>query len=375
METKKRIIRNTESKVQKYRFMVQSIFALLCLWIGIDFFMFVQYLERNGAVTYFNRPPGVDGFLPISSMMSLYLFLSTGEIHSAHPAGMFIFSAILVMSFVFGKSFCSWLCPVGFISELIGDFGEKLFKRKMVLPRWIDLPLRSLKYLLLCFLFYSVFFLMNVSAVKAFLDSPYNQAADLKMYYFFADISRFALVVLGSLFVLSILIRNFWCRFLCPYGALLGVISFFSPHKIKRNPVSCIDCGLCAKACPSAIKVDKVITVYSDECNSCLSCVDACPVEDTLMMQPVYTKKKLSKKYIGFGVVIVFLTVTGIGMFTGHWQNNITKEEYLVHYKMMGSYGHPMGTAEVKEFDKESSLKASQNKLEIKKNKFHTIKY
>ena len=374
MKTKKKIIRNTEKSIQKYRFIIQSVFALLCVWIGIDFYRFAHFLETNGAAKFFNRPPGVDGFLPISSMMSLYLFISTGEIHSAHPAGIFIFIAILVMSLVFGKSFCSWLCPVGFISELIGDFGEKIFKRKLTLPRWIDIPLRSLKYLLLGFLFYSVFFLMNISAVKAFLDSPYNQVADLKMYYFFADISRFSLIVLSSLFVLSILIRNFWCRFLCPYGALLGIISFFSPNKIKRNPISCIDCGLCTKACPSAIKVDKVITVYSDECNSCLSCVDACPVADTLEMKPVFMKKKFSKKYVAFGVIIIFLLVTGIAMITGHWQNNITKEEYMVHYRLMNSYGHPMGTSQVKQFNKESGTGTSQNKLNETKNNIHAIR-
>jgi polyferredoxin len=112
-------------------------------------------------------------------MMSFYLFISTGEIHWAHPAGMFIFSAIILMSLFFGKSFCSWLCPVGFISELIGDFGEKIFKRKIKLPTWIDIPLRSLKYLLLGFLFYAVFVLMDLTAVRAFLNSPYNQVADL----------------------------------------------------------------------------------------------------------------------------------------------------------------------------------------------------
>lgn len=374
IKMKKKIIRNTDKPVQKYRFIVQSSFAALCVWIGIDFYRFVHFLETNGAVQFFNRPPGVDGFLPISSMMSLYLFLSTGEIHSADPAGIFIFIAILIMSFVFGKSFCSWLCPVGFISELIGDFGEKIFKRKLTLPRWIDIPLRSLKYLLLGFFLYSIFFLMDISTVKAFLDSPYNQVADLKMYYFFADISRFTLIVLGSLFILSVFIRNFWCRFLCPYGALLGIISFFSPNKIKRNPVSCIDCGLCAKACPSAIKVDKVITVYSDECNSCLSCVDACPVADTLEMKPLFIKKKVSKKYVVFGVVIIFLSITGIAMLTGHWQNNITKEEYLIHYKLMNSYGHPMGTSEVKEFRKEAGAETSQDKPDAAKNDFHAIK-
>jgi len=370
MEIKTKIIRNKEKPIQNYRFIIQSSFALLCVWIGIEFCLFNRYLETGGTAAFFHRPSGVDGFLPISSFMSFYLFITTGEIHYAHPAGLFIFLAIILVSFVFGKAFCSWLCPVGFISELVGDFGEKLlkkiFKRRIHLPRWIDYPLRSLKYLLLGFLLYSVFFLMSTVAIQAFLDSPYNIVADFKMYYFFADISQTTLIILAGLFILSIFIRNFWCRFLCPYGALLGIVSFLSPNKIKRNAVSCIDCGLCAKACPSYIKVDKVKTVISDECNTCLSCVDACPVEDTLDLKSVLTNnKKVNKKYVAIGVVSIFMLVTGYGMISGHWDNNISKKEYLIHYKMMNSYGHPTGTAAIKEFNKEAASNNINEKNKI----------
>jgi polyferredoxin len=365
MKTKTKVIKNTEKPIQKYRFIVQSAFAILCIWIGVEFYLFNRYLESGGAASFFHRPPGVDGFLPISSFMSFYLFLTTGEIHHAHPAGLFIFLAIILVSLIFGKAFCSWLCPIGFISELVGDFGEriykKIFKRRIHLPKWIDYPLRSLKYLLLGFLFYAVFVLMSSIAIKAFLDSPYNIVADLKMFYFFANISESALIILAVLFVLSIFIRNFWCRFLCPYGALLGLVSFLSPHKIKRNPVSCIDCGLCAKACPSYIKVDKVRTVVSDECNTCLSCVDACPVADTLDLKSILPgKKKIRKKLVAIGVVLVFMLVTGFGIVTGKWDNHLTKQEYLIHYKYMNSYGHPTGTAAIKEFDKEAGSESYQ---------------
>jgi len=369
---KKKIVRNKEKGIQNFRFVVQTLFALLCIWIGVEFYQFLQYLETNGVATFSSRPPGVDGFLPISSFMSFYLFLVTGEIHTAHPAGFFIFFAIILVSIVFGKAFCSWLCPVGFISELIGDFGKKIFKKDLKLPKFLDYPLRSIKYLLLGFLFYSVFFLMSTTALQAFLDSPYNLVSDIKMYYFFADISRFALIILGILFLLSILLRGFWCRYLCPYGALLGITSLLSPNKIKRNSVNCIDCGLCNKACPSFIKVDKVKTVISDECTTCLNCVDVCPVENTLQLETIGTKKKINKKLVAIVVVSIFMLVTGYGMITGNWQNKISKEEYLELYENMDSFGHPTGTEAVKKFN-EDALKndmnsKSENEIENKQN-------
>lgn len=363
MTEKKKIIRNKEKSVQKFRFIVQSLFAALCIWIGVEFYLFLRYLETNGAAEFFTRPPGVDGFLPISSLMSFYYFITVGEVHSAHPAGMFIFFGIVLMSLVVGKSFCSWLCPVGLISELVGDFGEKIFKKKLHLPKFLDYPLRSLKYFMLGFLFYAVFILMSSTALKSFLDSPYNQVADIKMFYFFADISQLSVIVLSTLFILSVVIRNFWCRYLCPYGALLGIASLLSPIKIKRNTVSCIDCNLCAKACPSNIKVDKVKTVLSDECTSCLNCIDACPVANTLYLQSMIPqRKRISKKIAAIAIVLIFMITAGAGMFTGNWQNEITKTEYLEHYKNMGSYGHPTGTEAVKKLN-ETSLneKESEN--------------
>ncbi len=369
---KQKFDRNKEKPIQKYRFLVQAVFAIICIWIGFEFYLFVNFLDAGGAAEFNQRPPGAEGFLPISAMMSVYYFILTGTIHEAHPAGLFIFLAIVGVSFVFGKSFCSWICPVGFLSEMVGDFGEKvekkLFKRKLKMPKFLDYPLRSLKYLLLGFFIYAIFFAMSELALKMFLDSAYNKVSDVKMYLFFADISQTALIVIAVLFVLSVIIRNFWCRYLCPYGALLGLISILSPNKIKRNADSCIDCSLCTKACPSNIKVEKLKTVISDECSTCMSCVDACPVKDTLYLSTAVKKNKISKKLVAIGVASIYIIIIGFGIFSGNWQNNISKEEYLLHYKNINSLGHPTSTKQIDELNKASIKEYSNSKENLDSN-------
>jgi polyferredoxin len=186
---------------------------------------------------------------------------------------------------------------------------------------------------------------MDAESLKQFIYSPYNKMADVKMYSFFAHISEFALWTLLVLMGLSILIKNFWCRYLCPYGALLGSLSWFSPLKIERKASSCIDCELCTKACPASIKVHSATRVISDECSACLECVEVCPVIDTLGMKTAHSERYARNWAFGLLVVGVFVAVTGMAMIAGGWQNGMSKEEYLLRFKSLDSplYEHNRG--------------------------------
>jgi polyferredoxin len=85
------------------------------------------------------------------------------------------------------------------------------------------------------------------------------------------------IVLLGSLFF-----DRFYCKYACPMGAFLGLISRFSIFKIRREQTACIDCGLCDRACPVNIRVSAGDTVTSPECIDCGECVAACPINGAL---------------------------------------------------------------------------------------------
>ena len=114
--------------------------------------------------------------------------------------------------------------------------------------------------------FLSAFFVwavanMSADAIAEFMHALCGTIADVRMLNFFRYLGETAAIFLAVLAVGSVLIQTFWCRYLCPYGALLGIASFFSPLRIRRAEETCIDCAKCAKACPSNLPVDKLITI------------------------------------------------------------------------------------------------------------------
>ena len=134
----------------------------------------------------------------------------------------------------------------------------------------------SLKYLVLSFFAYAVIG-MSAASIAEFLNSPYALIVDVRMLNFFRYLGGTAAWVVLGLVIASIFVQNFWCRYLCPYGGFLGLVSLLSPMRITRNASTCIDCAKCAKACPSALPVDKLVQIRSAECTGCLECVAVCP--------------------------------------------------------------------------------------------------
>ena len=181
---KKHLKRALPDRSQTLRRGFQLAFLLLNLWICGQFYLFVRYYESGGTGLRASRPPGVEGWLPIASLMNLKVLLLSGQMPALHPAGMFLLVAFLAMSWIFRKSFCGWLCPVGTASEYLWRLGRQTFGRNFRLPRKLDIGLRSLKYLLLGLFVYAVAS-MSVSAIHAFLEGPYGVVDDVKMLNFF----------------------------------------------------------------------------------------------------------------------------------------------------------------------------------------------
>lgn len=351
------------------RRLTQLLSCIIVIIIGAKFYTFVAQLE-SGILPSFERPPGVEAFLPISALVSLKHFLITGKINTIHPSGMVIFSIICLTALILKKGFCSWICPIGLLSDIFAKLNGLSFKHKVVLPIWADVVLRSIKYTLAGFFVWSVFYKMPIQSIEQFIQSPYNQFADIKMLHFFTHFSNTALIVIFVLFLLSFVIPYFWCRYLCPYGAILGVFSFLSIGRIKRNPSNCTNCGRCEEKCPSRIKIREKKSIHSSECTACMTCVKNCPEKQTLGFFLFPGNIQLGQA--GIALILIFIFFMGISMakISGNWQNEITKPTYLRYVIQNSLPWNSNGSADPKKMEK--MIKAMKN---IQTQKGQTIQY
>ena len=324
---------------QTLRRSFQFAFLLLNLWIGVQFYLFVRYYETGGQSIRMARPAGVEGWLPIASLMNLKVLLMTGRLPRIHPAGTLLLIAFLAVSWIFRKSFCGWLCPVGTVSEYLWRFGRKLFRSNFRIPCVVDIPLRGIKYLLLG-LFVYVVAEMSVLEIRQFLDSPYGMVDDVKMLNLFRNLGGTGWTVMAVLVLGSMAVQNFWCRYFCPYGALMGLVSLGSPLRIRRDANLCIDCAKCAKACPSALPVDRLITIQSAECLGCMQCVASCPAEGALFLA-MPRRKRVPPWAVAAGVAMLFLGTYVYGRWSGHWNTDLPDHVYFQLVPHADEFAHP----------------------------------
>lgn len=326
-------------RLSQLRLICQSLFALFCLFVGWQFYSFYLWSLDPVAHPYVPRPAAVEAFLPLGALVSLKRLLLGAEFDTIHPAGLTIFISALLISLLLRKGFCGWICPIGFASNLAERVGKKT-KSLFALPNWIDFPLLTLKYLLLGFFGYLILWTMGLEGLTAFHRSPYNMITDAKMLHFFLQPSLVAGSIMAGIIFISFIIRNFWCRYLCPYGGLLGLLALISPFQVKRDPTTCIDCKKCERICPASIHITKRATLRNAECIGCLECVQACPVPSCLTLS--LPGKKESTPLLLPGLILgLFFLCYFVARISGHWHSEVPVEVFQRFYQMIGDIGHP----------------------------------
>lgn len=280
--------------------------------------MFMRWTEGEGA--YVPRPEAVAGLLPVGHFTSFFAWVRGGGWDALLPAGLVIIIAAVVVSMLFKRGFCGWICPVGTVWELAALLGRKVLGRTLRLPRWIDRAARGVRYALAAVIL-AALMLVPVAEALSFRELPYMWTADMKILIGFTS-PPFILAALAA-FVLSMMFSPVWCRFLCPLGAWYSVLGMASPCAVHRSEADCIACHRCTDACHALVDVERAPgRVWAPECDGCMDCVRACPAPGALEAR-VLGRWRMPVWLWPVLVVGTWLVIFGVAKVGGDWDTTI----------------------------------------------------
>lgn len=188
--------------------------------------------------------------------------------------------AVIPITILAGRFFCGWMCAFGAMEDFIAFLSRKIIKKKFMISENADRILKYLKYIWLCFLAFFVwsfglklFGSANPWDAFGMLLTP-GQLPDLP---YVATTLTPALIILVAIIAASFFVERFFCRYLCPLGAVFAILSKLRFTRIKKPRDGCGKCRICTAACPMGISLYRGDFVKSGECIQCYNCVSACP--------------------------------------------------------------------------------------------------
>jgi len=227
-----------------------------------------------------------EAYCPFGGAESLWGLFTVGEFSCAlGPLNLSLLVAVVGLTLVSKKSFCGWACPIGFAGELLGQLGGKVLGTQWRPGPRLDQVLRLIRYPVLVAFLYLTYksgelILRGYDPFYLIFSGFGHGSAGAASYY-----------VQGALIMGALLVPMFFCRYLCPLGAVLDPFSRLGWIKVARNATTCTDCGICQTACPHDIPVQRVDYVRSRDCTNCAECIEACPEEGVLTLRAAGWRK------------------------------------------------------------------------------------
>jgi polyferredoxin len=233
-----------------------------------------------------------EAYCPMGGLESLYKYVTSGGkyVPHVHLSNMILLAATLAVALVARNSFCGWICPLGFIQEMVSSFSRfvqkkappvrkavKTLKTRGARLAVLDRPLRFLKYGVLIWV-------VGGAAVYGFM--VFRDVDPWAGLWGLLELSfTFGTVVLLIVLVASLFVERPWCRYACPLGAATGLVGKLSPFYLKREASACTNCAICSRACPMGLPVHQAETIKHADCVGCLDCVGECPREGALELR------------------------------------------------------------------------------------------
>jgi polyferredoxin len=173
-----------------------------------------------------------------------------------------LFVIVIIVTLIAGGVFCGWLCPMGTVQDWIFKLGQKLGFKERKIPVKVDKYLVWLKYVVLALIMFATYKAVKLVFVEF---DPYRAIFHMSIE------TEIAIILIGLIIILSLLFRRFWCKYLCPLGAIVLPLSKLGLIKVRKND-ACTGCNLCMKNCPMTLQ-----NIGDVGCNNCMECITDCP--------------------------------------------------------------------------------------------------
>ncbi|MDO5517673.1 MAG: 4Fe-4S binding protein [Clostridium sp.] len=270
-------MRNLDFK--KIRFVTQMIMV-----VSVILAAFNHYLSSIGKSITWISESIFHYICPICGVTSIYQFMTSSSLFVVKVKSILglVIGAVIILSVLFGPVICGFLCPFGAIQDLCAKIGRKILKRKYntFVPGSIDSKLKYVRYFSLIL----TVILTATSGGVMILEkiNPYHGF----LSFFNRKFSATSIIVLILIIGLSLIIQRPWCKYICPYGAFLGLFNKIKVFRIIRKEGTCVGCRKCSKSCPMNIQVSEKDEVRDLSCISCFDCVEekVCPKQQTIYL-------------------------------------------------------------------------------------------
>jgi polyferredoxin len=307
---------NNSRNIKKEK--AQKAFSRILRWtILASMLTFVLAATSLHALGYV--APSIHALCPYGGLESMLSIIAVGTFIKKIVLGTFVLFGVTVgLALIMRRSFCGQICAFGGLQEFFGKIGRKLFKKRPVVPKKLDRVLRYLKFVVL-----------GVTIAMAWITAslwiipydPFNALGHLADFNALISTYLIGFIVLLVTLLGSIVYDRFFCKYLCPAGALYGAIGKVSPYAVRIDKEKCISCGLCNKVCPMNVEImdckkDKITDL---ECINCNECVNACPSSGALHTG-FSRKKALSPIIATLLALALFFTPIIIASITGNMQ-------------------------------------------------------
>ncbi|MHA1269391.1 MAG: heterodisulfide reductase-related iron-sulfur binding cluster [Candidatus Helarchaeota archaeon] len=177
----------------------------------------------------------------------------------------------IIITILFGRTFCGYVCPLGAAQELVSKIS---FKSKVKKSKYkINIPRKLGNYIRLGFFIAMIILALGWGISLFELMNPFNTFTIFKNLFNITTII-IPLILFSIIIFSSFFIYRPWCRLVCPFGTISWLTSRFSIFKFRRSD-ECTNCKACEKVCPTN---EALLISNKSECYECNRCVDICPV-------------------------------------------------------------------------------------------------